>query len=312
MRLSSSSLRKAVLPATLFAAVFIGASAERTFAEPGSPPSESQQQARASLSRSPVLEARSLNAAPQALQAVSFRTAAAAKSVELYNEISNGLFYVSHIQFEGLYRLSEREVSELAGLSRAPAVWEVRPAEVRARLLRNPWIESVEIETHPYPAAMKISIKEAEPWIIAEYERHSWLVSRNGNLIQALDTLNDADIILETTELPRLDGLGSTTEGTSGLSSSNARFVHAVKLIKLFRAAGELPFQIMRYTLLPGGGLKIQSAAPDAPEIFLSAENHDDARQRVQRLTNVLADLDRRGEKPKRIDLRFQNQAIVE
>ncbi len=296
----------------LAAAVLMLTGAEAVRAESGSIAESSL--ARASLARKEVLEARSLNAHSEPPESRLSRLPAllTTRGAALFREVSDSLFHFSRVDFEGLYRLTRAEVFKLSGLDENPPVWAVMPKEFKKRLLRNPWIEAANVTVLPYPATVTVTIREAEPWFIAEYERHSWIVSREGKLVQALDTLDNSDIILETAELPRLDGLASSTESDSALSSSNARFVHAIRLMKFFRAAGELPFPVMRYTLLPGGGLKVQSALPEMPEIFLFAENLSDAIQRLQRLSSVLADLERRGEKPKRIDLRFQNQAIVE
>ena len=230
----------------------------------------------------------------------------------LAEQLKSSLLYVSDVKVSGNYRLTETQLRNLAGLHSAPGVWQVDIAQMRRSLLQSPWIEEVDISSTLYPASLKINIKEAELWFIAEYEQHSWLVSRKGRLIQALDTLDNPDIILETTELERLDGLNLQAGAENFLSSANARFLHAVNLMKLFESAGEFPFAVERYTLLPGGGMKLTPASASYPQVLLSAENLDEAVLRLKRLKSVLTDLERRSEKAHRIDLRFHNQAIVE
>ena len=232
-----------------------------------------------------------------------------------FRGIARNLLQLGSIELKGNYRLDADEILAAAGLTRALWLWQVDPREIEQKLLNSPWIESVSLDLQPYPARIKIQITEAEPWLIAEYERHSWLVSRKGVLLQTLDTLHDSETILETTELARLDGLDSLPAIETYLSSANARFVFAVKLIRMLQSAGELPFHVERYTLLPNGTVRLmpqQSEFSAATEFLVAAQDFEEAASCVQRLRLVINDLKARNEHPRRVDLRFKNQAIIE
>jgi cell division septal protein FtsQ len=228
--------------------------------------------------------------------------------------LEDHLLRIKDVQVQGNSRLQTSEILRAAGLDTESWIWNTSADSVRSHLLDLPWIESAEVILQPFPARMKISLRESQPWLIAEYERRSWLVGKNGAMLQTLDTITNPDVILETTDLPRLDGLDSQVLPESYLASANARFLYAAKLIRLLQSAGTLPFSVERYTLLPNGSMKLTPARrePPAPEVLIAAENLDDAQLALQRLDSVQADLLKRGEHARRIDLRFKNQVIVE
>lgn len=227
-------------------------------------------------------------------------------------EAGANLFRYSRLAVRGNYRVSDDEILRRAALNDAPWMWQTSREEIERRVKENPWIESVSLEKSFFPLTLTVDVVEAEPWIIAEYDHRSWIVSRSGNLVQTLAAITDSDLILETTELPRLDGLQPQPLSGS-LSSANARFLFAVRSIKLLRSAGDLPFEVGRYRLLPAGGLVIHPA-DDAtlPQIVLLVQTLDDAETALGRLKAVLADLSKRGERPRRIDLRFDRQVVIE
>ena len=243
------------------------------------------------------------------------RRGLALRVADTLDGVVTNLARVGAVELRGNYRLQREHVLELAGLrgGRRPWAWELTPREIRRRLLQNAWIESVQVESSILPYALRLQIVEAEPWMIAEYEKHSWLVSREGSLLQPLSSLQGADLILETTELARLDGLDAQGEVESYLASPNARFIYAVKLIKLLNSAGEVPFSVERYTLLPNGGMLLQpSAESGLPKVAVALNSFSEAERVHANLKLVLNDLQKRGERATRIDLRFKNQAVVE
>ncbi len=251
----------------------------------------------------------------EAPQIVPVRKGLAIRAKEAVEQTVTNLARIGSVEVRGNYRLQRAHVLELAGLAgeRPLWAWELTPREIQQRLLQNSWIESVQVQSTILPYSLKLQIVEAEPWMIAEYEKHSWLVSRSGALLQPLSSLQGADLILETTELPRLDGLDAQGEVDSYLASANARFIYAVKLIKLLLSAGELPFAVERYTLLPNGGMLLQPAAESGfPKVAVALNSFSEAERVHTNLKLVLADLQKRGERASRIDLRFKHQAVVE
>jgi cell division septal protein FtsQ len=175
-----------------------------------------------------------------------------------------------------------------------------------------PWINEAKITSAVFPGRVSIHVREEEPWIVAEYRGHSWLVSQRGTLLQTLDSLNNSELIMEISELPRLGGLQAESSSRSFLRSENVRFDYALQLLEMFEMAGGFPFQVERITLEADGALRITAMdIKTTPEIFVQASTLAEARHSLQKLKAVLADLAQRSEHASRIDLRFLNQAIV-
>lgn len=241
-----------------------------------------------------------------------------------FENVSRHLFRVSTVEVQGLHRLRRDEVLRVVGLDEVPYVWRRGAAEMERQLNALAWVEHSTVRLTPFPARAFITIQEAEPWLIAEYERHSWIISKHGKLLQPLDSVRDAQLILDTAELSRLDGLDEDAGNMTALSSANARFRLAIRSIDWLETAGELPFPIGRYHLLSNGALVLQQRArthlpaarlsdsADDPQIIVRLESLVDARNAVARLNSVLRDAKLRGEHIRRIDLRFRGQAIVE
>lgn len=229
-------------------------------------------------------------------------------------EVADHLFRVTVANVRGLRRLEQGELLRMAGLNDRPWIWLQGAAKIEQRLNAVSWVERSRVELSPFPARADIFVVEAEPWIVAEYERHSWIVSRRGKLLQPLDAIHNADVILESTEMPRLDGLDEDAANQSALSSANARFNTAVRTIDWLETTGALPFRVAHYHLLSNGAMVVQHAGAEGafPQVIVRLESLVEARSAMNRLNSVLQDARARGEHLHRVDLRFRGQAIVD
>ena len=215
-------------------------------------------------------------------------------------------------KIEGNYRLQGEEILWSAGLASNSWIWDLSPGEIQNRIEQLPWIEQAQLNVGILPSSVTISVKEAEPWLVAEYEGSSWLVSSSGKLLQTLSSIKNPDLVVEVGELPRLDGLEAEPGVESYLASANARFVYAAKLVKFIEMGGDVPFPFDRITLLRTGGLRVTPVDKEKyPEVLLTASSLEETSDALQRLTLVLGDLEKRNERAKQIDLRFNNQAIL-
>lgn len=237
--------------------------------------------------------------------------AAQAAYLRRVETLKDNLLRLSRVELKGTYRVDKQEMLSYLGLSPTASLFSTVLPNLGARLAQHPWVEKFKIDYRLYPLALEISIEEREPWLIAEYEKHSWLVSTEGHLIQPLDSLKNKELIFETTELPRLDGLDPLVGKDSFLNSANARFNYARQQLR-FLQASSLPFSVERYTLLPNGEMRLSPAERNNLEVILLCQDYEEAKLLSARLKSVLADLDSRGEKARRIDLRFKNQVVVD
>jgi hypothetical protein len=215
---------------------------------------------------------------------------------------------------KGCYYTSEEKLLSLIiprqGVQ--PYFWDLLKQRPLSLLKNHPWVRDAEITWKVFPTRLSISIEEFEPWLVADYHNQSWLVSSEGTLIEPLEAIRDTELILQASKLPRLYGLAVADSSFSSMKSPNARLNYALRYLQLLKAAGELPFAVERYTVLPQGGMRVSPLEFDRyPEVSLEFDSYEQARDTVQKLRIVLGDLGQRGELAKEIDLRFNRQAVV-
>lgn len=75
---------------------------------------------------------------------------------------TSAAFAIDRIDMQGLARLERKELLDAAGLALGANIFSRKPEDVRARLLRHPWILSAEVERR-LPSRFTITIHEREP-----------------------------------------------------------------------------------------------------------------------------------------------------
>ena len=125
------------------------------------------------------------------------RRGLALRVADTLDGVVTNLARVGAVELRGNYRLQREHVLELAGLrgGRRPWAWELTPREIRRRLLQNAWIESVQVESSILPYALRLQIVEAEPWMIAEYEKQliAFVDSKYPQIFETLRTKKQLD-----------------------------------------------------------------------------------------------------------------------
>ena len=224
------------------------------------------------------------------------------------------LFKVGELSFSGERHLSLDRLYTLLGMAELPWIWNFSAARVAESLEADPWVKSAQVDLSFFPPQVEVSIEEEQPWLVAEFENDSWLVSESGELIEPVARMVKPETIVEISRLARLGGIEVESELDKGVSySENARFSYAIETLKLLQSAGGLPFEVARYELLQESGLLVEPTDfVNNPSILLKAESFKQARGCLGKLELILADLKKRGERARKVDLRFENQAIVE
>ncbi|OVE79909.1 hypothetical protein BVY02_01915 [bacterium J17] len=227
--------------------------------------------------------------------------------------ILSNVFKLKSVELRGNYRLNESEVLASTEYLGQPFLWKLLGYNTRESLGKNPWIEDVKVTWSVFPTRVVLAIKEAEPWLVAAYRKNTWLISRSGRLLQPLDSLRDGDLVVDSSELPRLDGLDEPSSShISDLSEVNQRLISALGIIKLFDLAGGYPFEVERFTYLEGGGLELSPVEIDKyPQLLVSKQSFQGAKKLLERAEAVFADLKDKGLVASVVDLRFRDQAIV-
>ena len=229
-----------------------------------------------------------------------------------YSMLRSSLTEINNVDFEDSYYLQPKTLLALGQFESSPNVFALSFDQRIESIKKHPWIEDVRVDWKILPIRLKVSITEAEPWIVAEYSGHSWLLSRQRKLLSPLAVLPNKSLVELSSELARIDGLAETPGVANYLSSENARLEYATKMVALLEMGAVLSHKVDRYTLTSDGSLLIRPRPPARiPNIRLNVHTLEEAHLVAAQLGSVLEDLGRRGESAREIDLRFQPQVIV-
>lgn len=223
----------------------------------------------------------------------------------------NNLLKYNKIEITGLKKLSKESLFQEIFPEGNPWIWRLNIRNIKQKVSNLPWVESVEVSSTLYPARLFLNIKEVQPWLIADFGTTSWLVSDQGKLIQSLNSIKDPKLIFLTLDLPRL----TTARLNSGneVNLNNSSLNTAMNQIKLLDSQGGLGFKVESYNLLEDSSLKILASSRERlPDIYFSATNLEQAKTAIKRFKNVMLDLSKRKHFPKKIDLRYERQVLVE
>ncbi len=225
-----------------------------------------------------------------------------------YGEKAFGnVFRLKNVVVRGGENATAEIVFLRSGLKSKPWVWKVSLEEVRNRLREEPWIEEVYLTLSYFPVKLEIDVEEAIPWFVAKVHQQSWLVSREGSLIVPTSQIQTVTKRNEMNALPLV--LLPTYEE----SIDTEIFRSTVTFLKSYEHAGGFPFLVKRYEVRGDGSMVVYPAEGEPfPEVVLNLFDVNDSKNEFRSLSMVLGDLRSRKEVAKRIDLRFQEQVVVE
>lgn len=213
---------------------------------------------------------------------------------------------------EGLRFVSDKKFRQIFNC------WEgVELSSGEVQVLKNklgsyPWIRTYRVEKKFYPERINIEIEEEKPAFIADYLDVSWIVSDEGVLLEPSGEIDDPELAIELMKLPRLLNLEPGEEdGSTYLSSMNERLRYVIRNFQNIDLAGGFPFVVSSLTLVPGGGIRVETFdGSPASSILFEVRSLEEAKVLLGRLRVVLRDLKVRGESYKELDFRFQDQVI--
>lgn len=216
-------------------------------------------------------------------------------------------FRLQEVNVSGVNHTPHEDLYKLIPAKPYPYVWSVPAGRLQKKLDHLPWIASSKVEKSYFPPALTIEIEEEEPLLVVDIGNHSWLVSRSGVLLQPLEVIEDGDLVVEASSLPRLTGLG-LRKG----KSEDEVFRDVIRLISEIDAFGGVPFVVEQYEVIEGDGVKIiPSDELNIPSVLIASADASDTEEKVKALGKVFADLRHRGEKALSLDLRFSGQVVV-
>ena len=233
------------------------------------------------------------------------------------DEVRENLVGAPQLSFEGDYQVSKAELRESVQRVTDRGLLAFSPELIKQGVEGLAWVDEARVSLGLFPTRVHVALQESVPWLVAELESGSWLVSSARNLIEPLAEIRDPQLIFEVSSLPRIEGLSVIGDGEieSGepdtfLTSTNSRLEYVLDSVYLLEMAEALPFPIELYKLLSDGSLRLRPHGAEA-DLLLKINSLKDATRVKKRLKLVLKDLEVRDEKPRELDLRFENQVII-
>lgn len=179
-------------------------------------------------------------------------------------------------------------------------------------LLSLSWIEDVVFEKTFFPHTVSISITEAKPWLVVDNGIDKWLVSKKGTILSSILNIDNPNLILETSILPRLFLEDNMDNSITNINSISDKINYVLKNLEYIDLAGGFPFEFNIINVLPMGGISLEPLDEKmGRKVFFKISSLDEARSILERYTKVINDIKSRDEIVKEIDLRFANQVIV-
>jgi len=196
---------------------------------------------------------------------------------------------ISRIEVYGNKNLSRDEVLYLLAVEKGENLFRHSSGELADRLLASPWVKNVSVRKELMNMKLVLRAEEREPFVIIRKEGKEFISDSEGKLLEQLGGGVPPF-------LPVLEADWKTHQDT---------FKEAVVFARLLKERGyfEKPVTITA----PGGP---ETLAMDLDGITVRV-GYGDYEQKLEKLKELEAEIERRGIPAESIDLRFANRVIV-
>jgi cell division protein FtsQ len=211
-------------------------------------------------------------------------------------------FAVTTVTIDGNERATLDELAPLTGIGPGNNIFLVDGRAAQRRIQGHPWVRSVAVRREP-PDRVTIAVREYEPAIIVALGA-LYLADAEGTVFKQAMAGDGVD-------LPILSGI----DADEGDAHVRAEILRGLDLIARWESSGLMArLELSQIELDPLRGASLTATGPgedDLPVVIHLAANGLD--ERLDRLSNLLALLSERGERPKEVflDNRTRPQWVV-
>ena len=205
-------------------------------------------------------------------------------------------FALKSIVIEGTFRLSSREVLEIAGITKGQNSLDLSIDQMERRITSSPWVEKASVK-RALPDGLHITVKEREPKFWVQYEGELWYADIYGERFAPL-SLPGGGNERSFSSFPQLE----VVAGAEGLTRLLPELVRGLTDAKL--AVDMAAVSMVR--LSHGRGIDVHF---EASRLVISL-GQEDLKANLARLQIVLADLSRRGELSKVREVRAHGSNV--
>jgi cell division protein FtsQ len=192
--------------------------------------------------------------------------------------LSTAYFGIRETQVRGCKELTEKDILQLAALKPAQNLLAVNADAIRDRIRKNPWIRDVYVGRE-LPERLVIEVRERTPVALLKKEDGFYLMDADGLAFKRLESGDESD-------LPALTGCyreGRLNGHLLAKSLELLRYLSASKEFVSVKAIAEVHGdEVLGFSIFTDSGLCLRLG-------FDHFEN------KINRLTPVIADLEKRG-----------------
>lgn len=219
-----------------------------------------------------------------------------ALAVAAFLFLQSGFFRLERVVVTGNKRVTQDEVTLLAGVTPGSRLYALRLDQVADRVKKSPWVLDARV-TRRWPATLVIDVTERQPVALIPYYQYFLAVDRDG---MALGLLQD----LASLEVPVIGGLSS-----SEVLLGQPYPVDKLKVgLTCLEALGK-PWvdQVSDMDLSGDRDLTMFLRGP----IEVQVSQTGDLKAKMQTLATILTDAQAKGLNLARVDLRWDGQPVI-
>ncbi len=191
-------------------------------------------------------------------------------------------------------------------------IWDLYEKDVEKIILTDPWVSEVKIKWRILPLGMDLQIKEYSPFAVIEVYGESWLLTKDGKLLEPLSSVGNSHVVVEASNLPRITGIDEVKGRSITYSSANNRLSYTLEFLKPLHNVEEKNFSIERIVLLEDGAFLVSSKGTGAyPEIIFPYSVKNNFPLAFKKINAIIQANKEKNKKIGKIDLRF-NYSISE
>jgi|LSQX01.3.fsa_nt_gb cell division protein FtsQ len=216
--------------------------------------------------------------------------------LSLFYFLQSSFWSIQTIIVEGNHFLEETEVLELASMPLGLNIFKADVNQGEKNIILHPLVKNTKI-TREFPRTIRITVQERVPLVLVPYQDGFWQVDENRVILRYTSTITGIS-------LPLVTGieLGEASPGEAISSPELARVLQLARELPL-----ELKGSIGEINVLDSGMICLFTT--QGIEVYLG--DGERLEEKVQLLTQVMAQENLELERIKYIDLSFHGPAVI-
>ena len=201
----------------------------------------------------------------------------------------SGFFPLKEIAISGNRNLSKKELTALLGVHMGQNMFGISKRSLSERLFSSPWVKAAAVRKELLSGRIVVSIEERKPFVIIKRDGAMWLASRSGRLLEAVNagTVPFLPVVI------------------ADVLHYPDTFRESIILARLLKDRGYFSRPVTIRADVP-----TENLAMEAGNVIVLV-GYGDYEQKLDKLSELESEIQRRNINASSIDLRFANRVIV-